>query len=100
MPWYAKVIAGLVLAYTFSQIDLVPDFIPILGYLDDLILVPLGVLLSVKLIPDEVMAECRIQAQTRLQYPKPVNRWGALVVGLVWIGLALLGIIWVARLLD
>lgn len=99
-PWYAKVIAGLVLAYTFSPIDLIPDFIPILGYLDDLILVPLGVLLSVKLIPAEVMAECRIQAQTRLQDPKPVNRWGALVIVLVWIGLVLTGIIWIARLLG
>ena len=55
-PWYAKFFAGLVAAYAFSPIDLIPDFIPVLGYLDDLILIPLGVTLALKMIPTEVMA--------------------------------------------
>ena len=59
VPWYAKLLAVGVAAYAFSPIDLIPDFIPVLGYLDDLILVPLGIYLVLKLIPDEVMSECR-----------------------------------------
>lgn len=55
-PWYAKLLSGCVVAYAFSPIDLIPDFIPILGYLDDLILVPLGVWLSIKMIPPNVFA--------------------------------------------
>jgi len=61
-PWYAKVFAGMVIAYSLSPIDLVPDFIPVLGYLDDLILVPLGIALAVRMIPAEVMDDCRAQA--------------------------------------
>ncbi len=61
-PWYAKVFTGLVVAYAFSPIDLIPDFIPVLGYLDDLILVPLGITLAIKMIPSEVLADARKQA--------------------------------------
>jgi uncharacterized membrane protein YkvA (DUF1232 family) len=57
VPWYAKLLATCVVAYALSPVDLIPDFIPILGYLDDLILVPLGIYLVIKMIPDEVMAE-------------------------------------------
>lgn len=94
-PWYAKIWAALVVAYAFSPIDLIPDFIPVLGYLDDLLLVPLGVFLALKLIPAEIMAECRQQAQESQE--KPVN-WcaGALIV-LLWITLASLGIIWIVK---
>lgn len=66
VSWGAKVIAGCVVAYAFSPIDLIPDFIPVLGYLDDLLLVPLGVALVVKMIPASVMDDCRIQAQDAL----------------------------------
>ena len=58
-PWYARLLAGAVVAYAFSPIDLIPDPIPVLGYLDDLVLLPLGIALALKLIPAQVMAECR-----------------------------------------
>ena len=62
-PWYAKALIGGVVAYALSPIDLIPDFIPVLGYLDDLVLVPLGIVAAVKLVPPDVMAECRARAQ-------------------------------------
>ena len=58
-PWYAKAVAGLTVAYALSPIDLIPDFIPVLGYLDDLLIIPVGIALAIKLIPKEVMAEAR-----------------------------------------
>ena len=61
-PWYAKTVAGLVVAYALSPIDLIPDFIPVLGYLDDVIIIPAGIMLAIKLIPREVMAEAREKA--------------------------------------
>jgi uncharacterized membrane protein YkvA (DUF1232 family) len=63
MPWYAKAIAAAVAAYALSPIDLIPDFIPVLGYLDDLVIIPLGILLVIRLIPAEVMAEFRREAE-------------------------------------
>src|SRR6266478_7923468 len=74
VPWYAKVLAVAVAAYALSPIDLIPDFIPVVGYLDDLIIVPLGIWLVVSLIPDEVMAECRARADEVGQ--RPVSRAG------------------------
>jgi uncharacterized membrane protein YkvA (DUF1232 family) len=62
-PWYARLVAAGVVAYAFGPIDLIPDFIPIMGHVDDLIIVPLGILLALKLIPAPVLAECRAQAQ-------------------------------------
>ncbi|MCE7989024.1 MAG: DUF1232 domain-containing protein [Caldilinea sp. CFX5] len=87
-PWVARLVAAGVVAYAFSPIDLIPDFIPILGYLDDLILVPLGILLAIRLIPPVVMADCRAAAQARMQGNKPVN-WGAagVIIG-IWVFLA------------
>jgi len=64
LPWYVRLLAGLVLAYAFSPIDLIPDFIPVLGYLDDLILLPLGIALCIRLTPPEILAECRARAET------------------------------------
>jgi uncharacterized membrane protein YkvA (DUF1232 family) len=93
-PWYAKAFAGLVVAYAFSPIDLVPDFIPVLGYLDDLILVPLGVALAHKMIPAQVMNECRTKAQTDMRDGGTVNWVGAVVIVLVWVGLATLALRW------
>jgi uncharacterized membrane protein YkvA (DUF1232 family) len=63
VPWYARIFAACVVGYAFSPIDLIPDFIPVLGYLDDLILIPLGVVLALKMIPKEVMVECRERSQ-------------------------------------
>src|SRR5215213_3680051 len=80
-PWYGKVFAALVVTYAFSPIDLIPDFVPILGYLDDLLLVPLGVVIAVRLIPAEVMADSRSRAEEVLRNGKPVSRVGALIIG-------------------
>jgi uncharacterized membrane protein YkvA (DUF1232 family) len=91
-PWYARAVAALVVAYAFSPIDLIPDFIPVLGYLDDLILLPLGVLVAVRLIPDEVMVDCRLRAEEAMQEDIPVNRSAAVVIVAIWVILALLGI--------
>ncbi len=67
VPWYAKAFSACVVAYAFSPIDLIPDFIPILGYLDDLILIPLGIALAMHMIPPEIMQDCRDEAQNRLK---------------------------------
>lgn len=83
VPWYAKVLAIAVAAYALSPIDLIPDFVPIVGYLDDLVLVPLGVWLVVSLIPDEVMVECRAKADAAGL--RPVSRAGMITIIVVWI---------------
>lgn len=67
-PWYARAFLALVVAHTFSPIDLIPDFIPVLGYLDDLIITPLGIFLALKMIPPAVMAEARQQAESRMKH--------------------------------
>lgn len=82
-PWFAKVLAVVVAAYAVSPIDLIPDFIPVLGYLDDIILVPLGILLVVKLIPPEVMSEHRETAAKATE--QPVSRIAAGVFIAIWI---------------
>ena len=94
-PWYAKIWAALVVAYAFSPIDLIPDFIPVLGYLDDLLIVPLGVFVALKLIPAEVMTESREKAKENKQ--KPANWWAAALIILLWLALAGLGIAWFVR---
>jgi uncharacterized membrane protein YkvA (DUF1232 family) len=96
-PWYAKLFASAVAAYAFSPIDLIPDFIPVIGYLDDLILVPLGLVIAIKLIPQEVMAECRSRAQEAMANGKPVSRTAAAVVIGIWVLLAALGIFWISE---
>ena len=98
VPWYAKLLAACVVAYAFSPIDLIPDFIPVLGTLDDLVLIPLGIALSVKLIPPQVMAECRTRAAAA--EGKPTNWAAATVIVAIWIGLAALGVVLVARVVQ
>ena len=83
-PWYAKALVFFVVAHTFSPIDLIPDFIPILGYLDDLIITPGGIWLAVRLIPPEVLAEARATAATRA-VDRRVGVIGATLIILVWI---------------
>jgi len=90
-PWYVKVLAAVVAAYTFSPIDLIPDFIPVLGYLDDLILVPLGIWLVVSLIPEQAMAAYRAKASEVMQRPHD-GKLAAMAIIAIWIvGAALLG---------
>ena len=90
-PWYARVVAGAVVAYALSPIDLIPDFIPVIGYLDDLIVVPLGLALALRLIPAPVMADCRLQAQAAEGLP--MNRVAAAVIVAIWLGLAVVTIL-------
>jgi uncharacterized membrane protein YkvA (DUF1232 family) len=97
-PWYGKAFAALVVAYAFSPIDLIPDPIPVLGYLDDLILIPLGVVLALKMIPPEVIDDCRAKAGEIMKSGKPVSWVGALIVGAIWIGLAALAVVWMVRI--
>ena len=83
VPWPAKAVAACVAAYALSPIDLIPDFVPVLGYLDDLVVVPLGILLAVKLVPPDLMAEFREEARRRCE--NPTGRAGAaIVVSGVW----------------
>ena len=89
-PWYTKLLVAGIVAYAISPIDLIPDFIPLLGYLDDLVLIPLGIVLALKLIPPQVMAECRAQAQATMQSGKPVSRVAAAVIVIIWLAAAAL----------
>jgi uncharacterized membrane protein YkvA (DUF1232 family) len=88
VPWYVKALAIAVAAYALSPIDLIPDFVPVLGYLDDLILVPLGIVLVVRLIPPSVMAEHRARAEAAQD--RPPSSAGAAVIVAVWTGAAAL----------
>lgn len=91
VPWYAKALAAVVAAYALSPIDLIPDFVPVLGYLDDLLLLPLGILLVIRLTPPGIMAEHRTAAG-RAKHP-PVSWIAAAAVLVLW----LLGLILIAR---
>jgi uncharacterized membrane protein YkvA (DUF1232 family) len=98
VPWYAKAVAIVVTAYALSPIDLIPDFIPVLGYLDDLVIVPLGILLAVKLIPAAIMAEHRAAA-VRLDRERRLGNVGAGIVVALWLlGLAM-AMLWVRAVL-
>jgi uncharacterized membrane protein YkvA (DUF1232 family) len=86
VPWYAKALAIVVAGYALSPIDLIPDFIPVLGYLDDVILVPAGIWLVVRLIPADIMAEHRALAAAAQELP--VNKTAAVAIVLIWIAAA------------
>jgi uncharacterized membrane protein YkvA (DUF1232 family) len=90
-PWYARAVAGAVLAYALSPFDLIPDFIPVIGLLDDLILVPLGFALALKLIPAPIMVDCRNQADAAQGLP--VSRVGAVFIVALWLALAILAVL-------
>ncbi len=96
-PWYARIAAFAVVAYALSPIDLIPDPIPVLGYLDDLLLVPLGIWIAVRLVPAEVLAEARERART--EHAKlPASKGAALAVIAIWVACAALLAAWVWRL--
>ncbi len=88
-PWYARVFVALLVGYVFSPVDPIPDFIPVVGLLDEMVVVPLGVILARKMIPDEVLAECREKMK---EGKKPVSRTAAVVMVAVWLLLAALGV--------
>ena len=90
-PAVAKIAAGAVAAYALSPIDLIPDFVPVLGYLDDLLIVPLGIMLAVRLVPPALMAESRAAAKAR--EGRPVSRAGLVVIVAVWL-VAILALVW------
>ena len=96
-PWYAKLLVAAIVAYALSPIDLIPDFVPILGYLDDLILIPLGILLAVRMIPPPILEECRAKAQERMASARPVSLVAALVIVGVWLAAAALCAWWAYR---
>ncbi len=85
VPWYARLLAVAIVAYALSPIDLIPDFVPVLGYLDDLILVPLGIVLVLRMVPSEVLDECRARARTELADGRPVSRAGAVAIVTIWL---------------
>jgi len=91
VPWFAKVLALCVAAYAVSPIDLIPDFVPVLGYLDDVIIVPLGILLVVRLIPPDILAEHRVTAAGSSE--RPTSRSAAALIVAIWLGLGL-GALW------
>lgn len=97
-PWYARLLAGLVVAYALSPIDLIPDVIPVLGYLDDLVLVPAGIALALRLIPPAVMAECRARAAAATSRPHSLAG-AAAIIGL-WLAAAGLTAWWLWGLLG
>ncbi|MFD4928379.1 YkvA family protein [Peribacillus butanolivorans] len=94
-PWYAKAVAICVVAYAFSPIDLIPDFIPVLGYLDDIILVPLGISLALKLIPPHVIEENREMAENMKKNGKPKNWFVGILFILIWVLFA----VWVGKVI-
>ncbi len=99
-PWYARLFAACVVGYAFSPIDLIPDVIPVLGYLDDLILVPLGMAVALKMIPPPVLDECRDKAQSVMEQGKPTNWAAAAVIVAIWLFLAALAVVLVARAMQ
>ena len=90
VPWYVKLAAVAVAAYALSPIDLIPDFIPVLGYLDDVIILPVALLLVIKMIPAPLMAEFRQEAQRRAE--RPTSRAGAILIVAIWIAAFVLAI--------
>ena len=96
-PWYAKLLVAGIVAYALSPIDLIPDFVPVLGYLDDLILIPLGIVLAIRMIPAPILEECRARAQERMASGRPVSRVAGLVIVALWIAAAGLCGVWAYR---
>ena len=96
VPWYAKALALAVAAYSFSPIDLIPDFIPVLGYLDDLLLLPLGIALVIRLIPEAVWQECKAKAEEDEAKDPRLGRIAAAAVLVLWIAVA----IWAWRVVS
>lgn len=91
-PMVAKIVAGSIAAYALSPVDLIPDFIPVLGYLDDLLIIPLGIVLAIRLVPPILMAEFRVLADERIQ--RPTSRAGLLFIMAIWLLVAAMALGW------
>lgn len=85
VPWYAKAVAAITVGYAFSPIDLIPDFIPVLGQLDDLLLIPVGVYLTMRLIPENIMDELRAKAQSMADSGKPTSWIAGVIIITIWV---------------
>jgi len=96
-PWYARLLVMAIVAYALSPIDLIPDFIPVLGYLDDLLFLPAAITLALKLIPAAVLAEHRAQARLVMAQAKPTHWLGGLIVIVIWLLIAILIISFISR---
>lgn len=90
VSWGARLLVAAIVAYAFSPIDLIPDFIPVLGYLDDAILLPLGIMLAIRMIPPDVLAEYRAKAETMLDSGKPVSKGVTFVIVTIWVVIAVM----------
>ena len=97
-PWYAKALAVAIAGYALSPIDLIPDFIPLLGYLDDVILLPAAILLCVRLIPPAVLAESRRQADAAFADGRPISRTAGVIIVVIWLALAAASVYWLWRI--
>lgn len=98
VPWYAKALAAIVITYAISPIDLIPDIIPVIGYLDDLILVPLGIILVLRLIPPLVLEECRKQAEVEMNQALPTSPVATIVIIAIWVVLGIILVVWMRRI--
>ena len=99
-PWYAKIFAALVVGYVFSPLDPIPDFIPGVGLLDEMVVVPIGVLLAAKMIPRDVFEECQEKARGVEKGEKPVSRAAAVVVVTVWLVCVVLAVFLALRVFQ
>jgi uncharacterized membrane protein YkvA (DUF1232 family) len=100
VPWYAKLLALLVVGYALSPIDLIPDFIPVIGYLDDLVLIPLGLMLVIRMIPADVLAECRQKSEEIVGRVTRAGKIAAAVIVLIWVLAAALIVCLLLRAVD
>lgn len=100
VPWYAKALALIVVGYALSPIDLIPDFIPVLGYLDDLVLIPLGIMLVIRMIPVDALEECRQQSEEIVGRATRAGKIAAAVIVAIWIVTAALLVWLVVRALN
>ena len=89
-PWYAKTLAALTIGYALSPIDLIPDFIPVIGYLDDIIILPAMIALTIKLIPKDVFEQCKAESETLWKEGKRKKWYYAIPIVMIWIGIAIL----------
>lgn len=94
-PWYAKLIVAAIVAYALSPIDLIPDFLPVIGYLDDLVLIPVGIALAIKLIPQSVLIDSRARALKAMENKEPVSWIAGAIILLIWLGLTMLCAKWI-----